>query len=313
MKYRRLGRSGLKVSAISIGGWLTAGGSVEEEDFYRILDLATERGVNFIDLADIYARGGAERLVGRWLHQRARHEIVLSSKAFWPMSEGVNNRGLSRKHLFESVEQSLRRLNTDYLDIFFCHRFDPETPLDETVRAMEDLIRQGKILYWGTSVWSAPQIREVQLIAERYGAYAPIVEQPMYNLFERSIESELLPQAEQLGIGVVVWSPLAGGALTGKYLHRIPNESRGAQTRWLEPWLQPEAQKKVRALKEVSERLDCSIATLSLAWLLWREEVSSVITGASHVRQLEENLGALEVSLDEETYREISALFPTGE
>ena len=309
MKYRPVGRSGLKVSVLSLGGWLTAGGSVEEHTFRSILDHAIGRGINFIDLADSYARGGAEALVGRWLRGRERHELVISSKAFWPMSEGINNRGLSRKHLFESVERSLQRLGTDYLDLFFCHRFDPETPLEETIRALEDLIRQGKILYWGTSVWSASQLREAQLIAERFGAYAPIVEQPMYNLFERGIEREVLPTTKRLGMGLVVWSPLAGGALTGKYLEHIPNESRGAQTRWLSRWLERDAQEKVKLLRALAERKGAPTGALALAWLLHQPSVSSVITGASTRGQLEENLRALELELSAGELEEIDSIF----
>ena len=179
MKYRKVGQSGLRVSAISIGGWITMGGSIDDEHSHAILSAAVDQGINFIDLADIYARGQAESVVGQWLLGHQRTQLVISSKTFWPMSSGVNDRGLSRKHIHESCHASLRRLGTDYLDLYFCHRYDEDTPLIETVRAMDDLVRQGKVLYWGTSCWTADQLREAHRIANEIGAHPPIVEQPL--------------------------------------------------------------------------------------------------------------------------------------
>ena len=309
MLYRKVGRSGLKVSALSIGAWLTAGNDVDEKDFHRVLHQAFERGVNFLDLADIYARGQAELVCGRFLRDFPRHQVVLSSKCYWPMSEGVNDRGLSRKHIMESVEGSLKRLGTDYLDLYFCHRYDENTPVEETVRAMSDLVQQGKILYWGTSVWNAQQLKEAHRVASHSGAYAPIVEQPMYNLHERGIELDIIPTAESLGMGLVVWSPLAGGVLTGKYANGIPTDSRGASTQWLETWLDEESQVKNNRFMELAQEADVTPSQLALAWLLKRPQISSVITGATKADQVKENLGALDVQLSEEMDQEIDQLF----
>lgn len=310
MEYRRVGSSGLRVSAISLGGWLTFGGSVEEGEARRVLDAAIEGGINFVDLADVYAKGRAEETVGRFLEGRRRQELVLSSKAFWPMSEDVNDRGLSRKHLFESVEGSLRRLNTDYLDLYFCHREDPETPLDETLRAMEDLVRQGKVLYWGTSCWSPATLIKAQGIARLRGWTPPLVEQPRYNLLDRHIEKRIVPVTRSAGMGLVVWSPLAGGALTGKYDDGVPAGSRGAETSWLDDALTDENLPKLRRLSALASERGCAPAQLALAWALARPGITSVITGASRAEQVHENLRALEIEVDDELDSELDALFP---
>lgn len=309
MEYRRIGKSGLKVSMISIGGWLTAGSVVDESKFHQILHGAFERGVNFLDLADIYARGEAEVVCGRFLVDYPRHQLVLSSKCFWPMSEGINDRGLSRKHIVESVEKTLRRLGTDYLDLYFCHRFDPDSPLDETIRAMEDLIRQGKILYWGTSVWSSSQLREANRIAGHYNAYQPIVEQPMYNLYERGIELEVMPTVKDLGMGLVVWSPLAGGVLTGKYSEGIPKGTRGDTTHWLDAWLDEESQKKNQRFVQLAREVGVKPGQLALAWILKHPEISSVITGATSIEQLNENLDVLSFDLSDEVFHQLNSIF----
>ncbi len=215
MEYRRLGNSGLKVSALSLGGWTTFGGSVLDQEITRqIIVKAYESGINFFDIADIYARGEAEKMMGAVLQEFPRHTLVISSKVFWPMSDDVNDRGLSRKHIMESIDKSLERIGADYLDLYFCHRYDPETPLEETVRAMDDLVRQGKILYWGTSEWSGAQIAEAVGLARRYNLYPPQVEQPQYNLLHRRIEKEIIPVTSPNGMGLVTWSPLASGLLT---------------------------------------------------------------------------------------------------
>ncbi len=310
MQYRKLGSCGLKVSTVSIGGWLTAGGSVQDHVFHDVIRASIEGGINFIDLADIYARGEAERVVGRLLGDYKRSDLVLSSKAFWPMTDNVNDRGLSRKHLMESCEKSLQRLGTDYLDIYFCHRMDPEVSCEETTRAMEDLIRQGKVLYWGTSVWSGPGMREAHAAAEKFNAYAPVVEQPMYNLLDRGIESVVAPTARTLGMGLVVWSPLAGGILTGKYNDGVPPTSRGATTQWLESWLTEENLGRVKQLGEIAAELEITMAQLSLAWILHQPGVSSVITGASRPSHVESNLAAADVVLNADTLARIDRLFP---
>lgn len=310
MPYRRLGASGVRVSALSLGGWLTFGGSIEQERTEAILESALAAGINFIDLADVYARGAAELAVGRALRQLPRAQLVISSKVFWPMSDGCNDRGLSRKHVFESLHASLERLGTSYLDLYFCHREDPDVPLEETVEAMSDLVRAGKVHYWGTSVWSAQTLARAHAIARERRLVAPVVEQPRYNLLDRSIEDAVQPEAQRLGMGLVVWSPLAGGVLSGKYNEGVPAGSRGASTRWLEKELQPEALQRVRDFCALAARRGLSPASLALAWVLQQPGVSSAILGATHESQLEANLAALQVELDAELVRELDRLFP---
>lgn len=310
MKYRNLGRSSLKVSAISLGAWLTFGGTEEIEMTRACVKTAVEQGVNFLDLADVYAGGEAERVVGKAIHDLGltRHHLVISSKAFWPMSGDVNDRGLSRKHLMESVEGSLRRLGTDYLDLYFCHRFDPETPLDEVVRAMDDLVHQGKILYWGTSVWTAAQIEAAVGTASRFNAYLPQVEQPRYNMLDRHIEPEILPTAVKNGMGVVVFSPLAQGLLTGKYNDGIPAGTRGADSRWLEGDLTESNLSKVRQLSALAEQLGITMAQLALAWVLRRPEISSAITGATKPQHVLSNVAAAGITLASDVLAEIELI-----
>ena len=310
MEYRKVGRSGLKVSALSLGGWITIGGSIDEAATRRIVAEAIEAGINFLDLADAYARGGAERTVGRILPELERSKLVISSKLFWPMSDDPNDRGLSRKHIMESVEKSLRHLGTDYLDLYFCHREDLETPLDETARAMDDLVRQGKILYWGTSVWSAERLRATVELCREAGFAPPIVEQPQYSLLERGIEADVLPAARELGLGVVVWSPLAGGMLTGKYDDGVPEGSRAATTRWLESYLTEPVQARVRAFTRLARNHGVAPSNLALAWVLRQPGVTCAITGATTPQQLRENLAALELDVPETVWAEVDALFP---
>ncbi|MEA1980483.1 MAG: aldo/keto reductase, partial [candidate division Zixibacteria bacterium] len=213
MKYRKLGKSGLRISEIALGGWLTYGGSVEETKAIPIVRTAVDKGINFIDIADIYSKGRAEEIIGQAIKDIPRSSLVISSKLFWPMSKDINDRGLSRKHIFESVEKTLKRVGTDYLDIYYCHRYDPETELEETIRAMDELVHQGKILYWGTSVWNGTQIEHAVEISDYYKAYKPTVEQPRYNMLDRHIEEDIMPTCARYGIGLTVWSPLAQGLL----------------------------------------------------------------------------------------------------
>lgn len=310
MQYRHVGKTGLKVSAVSIGGWLTFGASVAEDSARAILRQAIEMGVNFIDVADIYARGGAETVVGHVIRDVQRSDLVISSKVYWPMSENPNDRGLSRKHIFESVHKSLKRLGTDYLDIYFCHRFDEETPIEETVRAMDDLVRQGKVLYWGTSVWTAHQLKNAARLARDSGYYPPVVEQPRYNLMDRGIETEVLPEIAELGMGLVVWSPLAQGLLTGKYNEGVPAGSRGANTNWLSDKLTPQNLAKVRELGDAAAAHGMTSGQLALAWILHNPNVASVITGATRPEQLAENLRAAEITLDAGLAKQLDKLFP---
>jgi voltage-dependent potassium channel beta subunit len=298
MEYRRLGQHGLKVSEFSLGAWVTFGGQVGEDVARECILAAYEAGVNFFDNADVYAGGNAEIVMGNVIKDLKRSDLVISSKVFWPTGPGPNDRGLSRKHITESCHASLKRLRVDYLDLYFCHRYDPETPVEEVVRAMDDLVHQGKILYWGTSEWRGGQIANAVGQSRQWGLYPPVVEQPQYNMFTRQIvETELVEAARQHGVGLVVWSPLASGILTGKYNDAIPEGSRISDPdyAWLKQFVTPERVAKMRQLAEVARELDATIAQLALAWLLRLPEISSVITGASRVSQVHENLKAAEV------------------
>lgn len=296
MLYRRMGRSGLKLSVFSIGSWVTFGGTVDEDAARACLLAAYEGGVNFIDNAEAYANGQAEVVVGRIVRELRRESLVLSSKVFWG-GDGPNDRGLSRKHVMEACHAALRRLQTDYLDLYFCHRPDPETPIEETVRAMDVLVRQGKVLYWGTSEWSADQIQEAWGWAERLGLTPPSVEQPQYHLFHRArVEKEYAPLYAR-GMGTTTWSPLASGILSGKYNDAIPEGSRLAHPRftWLQQGRTPERIEAVRRLQPVAQQLGCSLAQLALAWCAHNPNVSTVITGATRPAQVRENLAAIEL------------------
>jgi voltage-dependent potassium channel beta subunit len=302
MEYRRLGQAGMKVSTVALGAWLTYGGHVEDSAAADCIRAAVEQGVNFIDVADAYARGGAEEVVGRVIKDYQRSDLVISSKLYWPMSDNVNDRGLSRKHIMESVEKSLRRLDTDYLDIYFCHRYDPETPLEEVVRAMDDLVHQGKVLYWGTSVWSAAQLEAAVGTARQFNCYLPQVEQPRYNMLDRHIEGEIMATAARHGMGITVFSPLAQGVLTGKYNDGVPEDSRAAVLDgWKDRMIMEADLARVRKLTEIAGDHGLSMAQLALAWCLRRPEISSVITGASRPSQVASNVKAAGAQLDGDT------------
>jgi voltage-dependent potassium channel beta subunit len=310
MQYRRLGHSGLKVSAVSLGAWTTYGGSVKDK--VRITDIvktAFEGGINFFDNADIYARGEGETYMADVLEALAipRHHLVLSTKTFWPMSEVVTDRGLSRKHVHESIDRSLERMRTDYVDIYFAHRYDPETPMDEIVEAFSDVVRSGRALYWGTSEWSGAQIAEAHTLAKANGLVAPVTEQPQYSLLHRDrVETEILPVTEGKGIGLVVWSPLAMGVLTGKYDDGLPAGARLTDNETFRGRLLSEANiARVRALKGVADDLGITRSQLALAWALRQRGVSSVITGATQVSQIEETLKGADIVLDDTTLARI--------
>jgi voltage-dependent potassium channel beta subunit len=298
----------MKVSAVALGAWLTYGGSVEDNTAGDCIRTAIEHGVNFIDIADAYARGEAERVVGQVIKDYKRGDLVISSKLYWPMSDNVNDRGLSRKHIIESVEGSLRRLDTDYLDVYFCHRYDAETPLEETVRAMDDLVHQGKVLYWGTSVWEPRQIDDAVKIARQFNAYAPQAEQPRYNMFDRHIEPEIMPTCALHGIGITVFSPLAQGLLTGKYNAGVPTGSRAETSNWLADDLTEHRLNKVRQLTALAEEMDITPSQLALAWILRRSEISCVITGATRPEHVKSNLQAADIKLDEDLLARIEAI-----
>lgn len=308
MNYRRVGRTGLKISEISLGAWLTYGGTVEQKRADKIIHRAVELGVNFIDVSDIYARGEAEKVVGQAIADMKRTDLVISSKLFWPMSDNPNDRGLSRKHIMESIRKSLSRIGTDYLDIYFCHRFDPDTPIEETVRAMEDLVRAGDILYWGTSVWEPDQIDDAVTSAVRWHGYPPSVEQPKYHMLDRHIEDAIIPVCERHGMGLTVWSPLAQGLLTGKYNSGAPKESRGATSKWMERDLTPENIAVARQLTELAKELGITVSQLALAWILRLPQISCAITGATAVEQLEENVAASGIMLDSDALDKIDQI-----
>lgn len=305
MTYRRLGKSGLQVSSLSLGAWVTFGKQIDDPTAERLMHAAYATGVNFFDNAEAYADGQAEVVMGRILQKSGwrRSSYLVSSKVFFG-AEGdrPNEEGLSRKHVVEACHAALRRLQVDYLDLYFCHRPDPATPIEETARAMHDLLAQGKVLYWGTSEWSAAQIAQAHAACAHLGLHPPLMEQPQYNLFHRArFEKEYAPLYRRFGLGTTIWSPLASGLLTGKYNQGIPENSRLA-TPGLE-WLKdivtgPVAAKRLAAvpkLAKIAAELDTTLPRLSLAWCLKNPHVSTVILGASKVEQLQENLGALEV------------------
>lgn len=314
MSYAALGRCGTKVSRLSLGGWTTYGDSVTDQQVVRDIILrAYDAGVNFFDIADMYGRGNTELAMGKVFQSLPRHELVISSKVYFPMSKDVNDRGLSRKHIMESVEKSLKRIGTEYLDLYFCHRYDKETPLEETVRAMDDLVHQGKVLYWGTSYWAGEQIQAAHDLCREYNYYRPQVEQPQYSLLFRMIEKETLPVTDKAGMGIVVWSPLASGILTGKYDNGIPANTRLADERlsWLkDQWYNDDIMNKIREFKSIADELGGTRAQLALAWAMANKSVSSVIMGATRKEQLEDNLGALKLELSTEVLARLDRLFP---
>ncbi|MHC5210498.1 MAG: aldo/keto reductase family protein [Planctomycetota bacterium] len=316
MRTRKLGDSGCQVSVLALGSWLTFGNSVDQTTTEDCVRAAFEGGINFFDTADIYAHGAAETALGKALAPLRRQDLVLATKLFWPMTENPNDKGLSRKHVMESCHASLRRLDTEYIDLYQCHRFDTDTPVDETVRAMEDLIRQGKVLYWGVSVWTAEQIVSACAAAERWGGYKPVTNQPPYSLVERGIEAEVIPTCARLGMSQIVWSPLAQGLLTGKYRDgQIPKGSRGAdeqRNRFLKPMLTPEHLAFAAHVAGVASDLGVTPAQLSLAWVLRRPEITSAIIGVTRVEQLRENLAAAELELTAETIARIEEGLPTA-
>lgn len=310
MKYRRLGRTGLKVSEISLGSWLTYGGYVERENAVNAIKTAYDLGINFFDTANVYEKGAAEELVGETLKAYPRESYVLATKAFWPMGDGPNDRGLSRKHIMEQAHASLKRLGHDYVDIFYCHRHDPETPLDETLRAIDDLVRQGKVLYVGVSEWQASQLAEALTVADRYLLDRIVVNQPIYNMFERYIEKEIIPLSERSGIGQVVFSPLAQGLLTGKYTSAsdIPEGSRAAKLEWMRKGITEEKIAKVRELEKIAAELEVSVGNLALAWILRQPNVASALVGASRPEQVSENAKASGIELSEEVQTRIEEI-----
>jgi len=303
MHYRNLGRSGLKVSELSFGSWVTYGNQVDTAAARELMAAAWDAGVNFFDNAEIYARGGAEKIMGEALKELGwpRQKFVVSTKFYWGLGDGPNEKNtLNAKYLRHAIEGSLARLRLDYVDLVFCHRPDPTTPIEETVWAMHRMIERGQALYWGTSEWSADEIRAAWLIAERHGLAKPVMEQPQYNLLHRKrVEQEYARLYEDIGLGLTTWSPLASGLLTGKYRGGIPAGSRGAVESYafLRPRLTDEKGNEiVGRLGPLAAELGCTLAQLALAWCLKNRRVSSVITGATRVAQVQENMKALDVA-----------------
>ncbi len=297
MHYRRLGHTGLKISEISLGTWVTFGNQLDSVRADEMVHAAYENGINHFDCADVYTSGEAERLLGAAIADLPRTALILATKAFGPSLPGPNGRGLSRKHLTEALHASLTRMNVDYLDIFYCHRFDPDTPIEEIVRAMETFIQQGKILYWGTSEWDAAQISQAYGVARQLSMTPPAVEQPQYNMFHRKrVEVELAPLVKEFSLGLLTWSPLYYGVLSGKYNESTPPGSRATlkEMGWMQEHLAPEKIAKVKQLTALANELELTTSQLALAWTLRRREISSIISGASTPEQLDENLLAAE-------------------
>ncbi len=316
MEYRRLGKSGLKVSALSLGSWLTFGKQISDATAEDLMKLAYDNGINFFDNAEVYANGQSEIVMGNILKKLNwdRSTYLVSSKVFWG-GDKPNQKGLSRKHIIEACDAALKRLQVDYLDLYFCHRPDRSTPIEETVWAMHSLVLQGKVLYWGTSEWSAQEITAAHLAAERYGLIGPVMEQPQYNMFHRQrFEIEYNRLYKDFGLGTTIWSPLASGLLTGKYNNGIPEEATRLNTEGLE-WLKDktlseERINKVRQLEPVAKKLNTTLTQFSLAWCLKNPDVSTVILGASKLAHLEENLKAISVyeAMTDEVLQEIEAV-----
>jgi voltage-dependent potassium channel beta subunit len=301
MNYRRLGKAGVKVSELSFGSWVTFGDQISDDVAESLMIKAYEGGINFFDNAEGYASGRSELVMGKILKKLGwpRDTWLVSSKVYFgsaPYPQKPNQNGLSRKHVFEACHAALNRLQVDYLDLFFCHRPDPETPIEETVRVMSDLVAQGKVLYWGTSVWSAEEIMEAYTVARQYSLVPPTMEQPYYNVLQRDrVEVEYARLYERIGLGTTIWSPLASGLLTGKYNDGLPQDARLGLDRygWLRDWvLKPERLEKVRHFGKLATELGLSQSVLAIAWCLKNPNVSTVILGASKVAQLAENLKA---------------------
>lgn len=311
MEYRNVGKSGLKVSEIAVGSWMTdLQGSEKAAVAEQTIRQAYDAGVNFFDCADAYSGGEAEKFLGRILKDYSRSTYVVSSKVFFPTGRGANEWGLSRKHIFENIDRTLKNMQMDYIDIYFCHRFDPTTPMEETLRALSDLVSQGKVLYYGVSEeWGAARLTEAQRIIEKYGLYPMTVVQPQYHMMDRYIEHEIVEVCEKYGMGITPFSPLAQGLLTGKYKkgQPYPEGSRATHQadKQINNLLTDENLDKVEKLTKIAEELGTNMSVLALAWILRKQVISSVITGASRPQQLENNLAASGFKIPEDALQEI--------
>ena len=314
MQYRNLGKSGLKISAVGFGTWMTFGGRLDEAVETALIRRAFELGINFFDTADVYKGGAAETALGRCLASYPRKDYVLASKVFFPTGEGPNDRGLSRKHIFESIDASLDRLGTPYLDLYQAHRFDEETPVEEVVRAFADLIAMGKIHYWGVSLWEARHIRDACRLCKDLNLPLPVSNQPVYNLLDRQIEQEIVPVCRTYGLGILPYSPLAQGVLTGKYLDDArPADSRAADeqhNQFMGRYLESDANEKVARMRELATVAEVELANLALAWCLSNPIVSAVIVGVTKVAQLEQNATTVDVEVPDGTFERLGEIFP---
>ncbi|MFI0349842.1 aldo/keto reductase family protein [Actinomadura sp. 9N407] len=314
MEFRNLGRSGLKISEISYGNWLTHGSQVEEDAARECVRAALDEGVTTFDTADVYAGTRAEEVLGRTLDGQRREGLEIFTKVYWPTGPGPNDRGLSRKHIMESINGSLRRLRTDYVDLYQAHRFDYETPLEETLRAFDDLVRQGKVLYVGVSEWRADEIERALKIADEMGFDRIVSSQPQYSLLWRVIEEQIVPLCEREGVGQIVWSPIAQGVLSGKYLpgQPLPAGSRATDDKggadMIKRYLTDDLLTRVQELKPVAADLGLTMAQLAVAWVLQNPNVASAIVGASRPEQVRDNVKAAGVKLDADVLERIDGI-----
>ena len=314
MKYRSVGKSGLKVSEISVGSWMTdLAGSEKAAIAEKTIREAYDKGVNFFDCADAYSGGEAEKFLGRILKDYARSTYVVSSKVFFPTGRGVNEWGLSRKHIFENIDRTLKNMQMDYIDMYYCHRFDPTTPMEETLRALSDLVTQGKILYYGVSEeWNGARLTEAQSIIQKYNLHPMTVVQPQYHMMDRYIEHEIMDVCEKYGMGITPFSPLAQGLLTGKYKkgQPYPEGSRATHQadKQINNLLTDENLDKVEKLEKIANNLGTNMSVLALAWILRKDVISSVITGASNATQLENNLAASGFVIPDDALKEIDEI-----
>jgi aryl-alcohol dehydrogenase-like predicted oxidoreductase len=312
MRYRKLGAWGVNVSEIGLGSWLTYGGSVEDEKATACIHRAFELGVNFFDTANVYRRGAAEEVTGRALKAFPRDDYVLATKVYFPMDDGPNDRGLSRKHIMEQCHASLRRLDVDYIDLYQCHRPDPHTPLEETLRALDDLVTQGKVLYVGVSMWPAELLDEAHRLHQKLNLDAIVSTQPEYSMLHRDIEDDVLPVSKQLSIGQVVYSPMAQGVLAGKYEPgaAAPQGTRGAtagDAEFMERFMREDVLRAVQDLRPIADDLGITMAQMAVVWVLREPGVSSAIVGASRPEQVEENVAASGIELPPEALERIDA------
>jgi voltage-dependent potassium channel beta subunit len=309
MLYRKLGRYGVKVSEVGLGGWLTQGRSITDDATGAVVRRAFDLGINFFDTADAYNAGEAEKALAKACKDFRREDLFLATKCFFPITDRPNDRGLSRKHIVESVHKSLKRLETDYIDLMQFHRFDASTPVEESVRAVDDLIRQGKVLYWGVSEWKSHQIAEAMVAVKDLNANPPASDQPFYNMLGRHVEESVLPTCAQFGLGVVVFSPLAQGLLTGKYKpgQPPPEGSRGSDetsNMWMGELKNEALLARIQELKAFAGGKGCSLAQFALAWILRRSEISSVIVGATRPEQIEDNAAASGITFEDDVWQE---------